>query len=196
VKKNTSNRRGSGLKKWLLPAVFFALLMAAAGFTLLQVRFPIRHLTIVEDHAGNFEPAFILAVIHAESTFRPHAVSRRGAMGLMQVMEETGEWVAQMMGIQDYETDMLFIPEYNIAIGSYFLNWLWHYYDGDVTLILSGYNAGIGNVNRWLQDERFSPDGKTLSYIPFPETRTYIERVKRRTQVYEWLLLLPRLNFE
>ena len=161
---------------------------------LVQVRFPIRYLDIVEAHAGNFEPAFILAVIHAESTFRPHVVSHRGAMGLMQVMEETGEWIAQMKGMQDYETDMLFVPEHNIAIGSYFLNWLWRYFDGDITLILSGYNAGMGNVNRWLLDERFSEDGQTLSYIPFPETHNYVKRVERNTQIYRWLLRINDLS--
>ena len=172
----------------LLSAVFFAILMVITGIILIQIRFPIRHLDVIEANAGNFEPAFILAVIHAESSFRPHVVSHRGAMGLMQVMEETGEWIANMMQISNYNVDMLFIPEYNIAIGTYFLNWLWRYFDGDITLILSGYNAGIGNVNRWLSDERFSYDGENLTYIPFPETRNYVARVKRNRVIYEWLL--------
>jgi len=182
-------------KKLLLTAVFFAILAAIALIILVQIRFPIRHLDVIKANAGEFEPAFIFAVIHAESSFRPHAVSHRGAMGLMQVMEPTGEWVADMMGIYNYEVDMLFIPEYNIAIGSYFLNWLWRYFDGDTTLILSGYNAGIGNVNRWLQDERFSQDGETLYYIPFPETRNYVKRVARNVIIYEWLLRLNSWRF-
>ena len=176
------------LRALLISAAIFAILLFVVAVILVQIRFPIRHFEIIEASAGNFEPAFIFAVIHTESSFRPYAVSHRGAMGLMQVMEETGEWVAGMMGIDDYDTEMLFIPEYNIAIGTYFLNWLWRYFDGETTLILSGYNAGIGNVNRWLEDERFSSDGKTLSYIPFPETRNYVQRVKRRTQIYEKLL--------
>ena len=182
------------MKKWLISAILFGILTLVVFITLIQIRFPIRHLDIIEANAGNFEPAFIFAVIHAESSFRPHAVSHRGAMGLMQVMEETGEWVAGMMGIYDYNTDMLFIPEYNIAIGTYFLNWLWRYFDGDVTLILSGYNAGIGNVNRWLNDEQFSYDGETLFYIPFLETRNYVQRVERRTEIYKWLLRVYSLT--
>ncbi|MCL2016792.1 MAG: lytic transglycosylase domain-containing protein [Defluviitaleaceae bacterium] len=163
-------------------------LLAAAGIFVVQLYFPIRHLEIIKQNAGNFEPAFILAVIHAESSFRPYVVSHRGARGLMQVMDETGEWVANMMNFEYYNAETLFIPEDNIAIGSYFLNWLWRYFDGDKTLILSGYNAGIGNVNRWLQDERFSEDGLTLSYIPFLETRNYIQRVQQRTWIYTQLL--------
>jgi len=176
------------MKKLLFSLILFLSLAAIAGFILVQTRFPIQHLETIEKHAGNFDPAFILAVIHAESSFRPQVVSHRGAMGLMQVMEETGEWVAQMMGMSDYYVGMLFEPERNIAIGCYFLNWLWRYFDGDKTLILSGYNAGIGNVRRWLQDERFSEDGETLSYIPFPETRNYVRRVEQRRILYDWLL--------
>ena len=180
-------------KKWLLMIVFFGALMMVAGVCLIQIRFPIRHLDVIKANAGNFEPAFILAVIHAESSFRPNVVSHRGAVGLMQIMEPTGEWIAQMIDIPEYDASMLFDPEINIIIGSYFLNWLWQYYDGNIQLILSGYNAGIGNVNRWLQDERFSEDGKTLSYIPFLETRNYVQRVMQRQRIYEWMLRINSL---
>ena len=176
------------IKRLIISVFLFGILMFIVGITLVQIRFPIRHLDVIEANAGNFEPAFILAVIHAESSFRPEVVSHRGAMGLMQIMEGTGIWLAELMGKTDFETSHLFIPETNITMGTYFLNWLWRYYDGDITLILSGYNAGIGNVNRWLGDERFSEDGKTLSYIPFWETRTYVQRVERNRQIYEWLL--------
>jgi len=176
------------MKKWWLTAGLFCGLVMVAGLVLMQIRFPIRHLDVIEANAGHLEPAFILAVIHAESSFRPYVVSHRDAMGLMQVTEATGAWIAEMIGMADYEVNMLFDPEVNIIIGSYFLNWLWYYYDGDETLILSGYNAGIGNVNRWLQDARFSVDGETLSYIPFLETRNYVQRVTQRTEIYRWML--------
>jgi len=181
------------MKKLWLTIVLFGLLLAIAGAAMISIRFPIRHLDVIEANAGNFEPAFILAVIHAESSFRTYVVSHRDAMGLMQVTEATGEWIANMMNMDDYETDMLFDPEVNIIIGSFFLNWLWDYYDGDKTLILSGYNAGIGNVNRWLHDERFSVDGETLHHIPFLETRNYVQRVEQRTEVYRWLLKIYRI---
>ena len=173
--------------------LFFLLLLWGAVAAvpvafLVYSHFPVRYMDIIQEHAGNLEPAFILAVIHAESTFRPQVVSHRGAMGLMQIMEPTGEWIAQMKGLEGFETYQLFTPEINIAIGVYFLNWLWHRYDGDITLILSGYNAGIGRVNEWLADYQFSYDGETLAHIPFPETRTYIQRVERNMIIYEWLL--------
>lgn len=174
--------------------IFFAILTGITGITLVHVRFPVRHLDVISEHKGNFDEAFILAVIHAESTFRPNAMSHRYAMGLMQVTEPTGEWLAELMGISDYDVSRLFEPELNIALGSYFLNWLWSRYDGDITLILSAYNAGPTRVNNWLQDERFSKDGQTLYYIPFPETREYVRRVNRNWQIYTWLLRLPWIN--
>jgi len=176
------------LKKLLLSAVFFTILALVVGAALVQTRFPVRHLDVIEKHAGNFDPAFILAVIHTESSFRPDAISRAGAMGLMQIMEPTGEWLAQMVGVDDYDKSLLFEPETNIILGTYFLNWLWYYFDGDKTLILSGYNAGIGNVRRWLGDDEFSKDGVTLSRIPFPETYNYVQRVGQRTQIYSVIL--------
>ena len=175
-------------KKILLSAVFFAILLIIVGVTLVQVRFPIKYLDVIEANAGNFEPAFILAVIHAESSFRADVTSPAGAMGLMQIMNPTGEWLADMMDISDYDRSMLFDPETNIIMGTYFLNWLWRYFDGDTTLILSGYNAGIGNVRRWLADEQFSDDGITLSHIPFPETYNYVRRVEQRSQIYAAML--------
>lgn len=187
-------KKTKNIKKWLLTISLFIILALAAGLALVQTRFPLSYLEFVEEHAGVFDPAFIMAVIHAESSFRYNVVSPRGAMGLMQVMEATGEEVAKRMGMNDFEVSMLFVPEYNIAIGSFYLNWLWQRFDGDLTLVLSAYNAGIGNVSRWLQDERFSDDGERLSYIPFLETRNYVQRVGQRQRIYAWLLRLDALT--
>ena len=180
-------------KKLLISVAFFSILMIVAFGTLVYIRFPIRYLDIIEDNAGNFDTAFILAIIHAESTFRPHVVSHRGAMGLMQVMEDTGEEMARRMGWPDFDADDLFVPADNIAIGSFYLNWLKSYLGEDITLILSGYNAGPGRVREWLADDRFSQDGQTLYYIPFPETRNYVARVKRNIVIYTWLLRIHSL---
>lgn len=180
-------------KKLMLSALFFIILMTVAIGVLISIRFPIKYLEIIEAHRGDFEPAFILAVIHAESSFRPHVVSHRGAMGLMQIMEDTGLEMSRRMNMPLYNVDELFIPAYNIAIGSFYLNWLKSYLGDDMTLILSGYNAGPGRVREWLLDERFSDDGYTLSFIPFPETRNYVQRVERNILIYEWLLRIYSL---
>jgi len=159
------------------------------------VRYPVRHLGTIEQHAGQLDSVFILAVIHAESSFRPGVVSHAGARGLMQVMPTTGEWLAapRFMDIPDFHEDMLFDPDFNIAMGAFFLNWLYDRFGGDTTLVLAAYNAGHNRVDQWLQADDFAYDGR-LKYIPFPETRNYVARVYRNRQIYEWLLRIPWMN--
>jgi len=145
---------------------------------------------IIEANAGEIDPTWILGVIHAESSFRPGVESHAGAQGLMQLMPTTAEWVAELMGKEDFDPETIWLPEVNIAMGSFYLNWLKRYYDGDLTLAITAYNAGLGRVNRWLADTEFSSDGMTLDTIPFNETANYLERVTRNQRIYEWILRL------
>jgi len=147
---------------------------------------------IIEEHAGEIDPTWILAIIMAESSFRPNAESHRGAQGLMQLMPATAEWVAELMNKTDFDPESIWLPEVNIAMGSFYLNWLKRYYNGDLNLAITAYNAGLGNVNRWLADTDFSSDGRTLDSIPFNETANYVDRVSFNQQVYMQLLRIRR----
>jgi len=171
--------------KILLVCTIIILLIAVA-ITAILTAFPIRHAEIIERHAqiNNLEPAFVAAVIHAESKFRPLAVSRADARGLMQITPPTGEWLAEHLRLEGFTTEHLFDIETNIKIGSYYLRRLLDQHNQDVRVALAAYNAGTGNVRRWLNDSQFSPDGTTLAYIPFGETRTYIERVLFNQRIY------------
>lgn len=151
--------------------------------------YPVRYMNLIQQHAGRLDAAFICAVIHTESKFRTEVRSNKGAAGLMQITEPTALWMATEMDLNHYNSNRIYEPEVNIAIGCFFLNWLMDYYDNDITLVLCAYNAGIGNVNRWLSDKRYSSDGKTLSDIPFQETEQYVVRVENNQRIYN--LLLP-----
>lgn len=103
------------------------------------------------------DPALVRAVIHAESAFRPSAKSKKGALGLMQLMPET----AKDMGVTDARS-----PEENIQGGVRYLAWLLEKNSGNTMLATAAYNAGPGTVERY----RGIP--------PYEETRTYVKRVK------------------
>ncbi|MCL1051323.1 lytic transglycosylase domain-containing protein [Shewanella abyssi] len=111
----------------------------------------------------SIEAALIRAVIHAESAFKPAALSRTGAQGLMQLMPVT----AKELGVTD-----AFKPSQNIAAGSRYLAQLLQRFDGDITLACAAYNAGASRVDQY----RGVP--------PFPETKAYVERVNILLQRY------------
>ncbi|MCL2372416.1 MAG: lytic transglycosylase domain-containing protein [Defluviitaleaceae bacterium] len=181
------------MKKFLAAVFVMAALATVALFMAVSIRFPIRYLEIIEANAGELETSLILAVIMAESSFRPQAQSHAGAQGLMQLMPSTAEWLAQLMGKTDFTPEDVWQPETNIAMGSFYLNWLLNNYNGNINIALAAYNAGQGRVNSWLSDSATSQDGINLDRIPFQETYNYLNRVRRNQRVYDILLRIRGL---
>jgi len=178
------------MKKWIIAAIF--ILSIIAFMLAISIRFPIRYLDIIKENAGELEPALILAVIMAESSFRPNAESHRGAQGLMQIMPATAEEISNHLGLIDFKAEDVWNPEINIKMGSFYLNRLTSLFSGNIDLALAAYNAGQGNVSRWLNDPEFSFDGETLDRIPFPETYNYLSRVRFNERIYRILLTVTR----
>ena len=146
---------------------------------------PLRHDDIIRQQARDkdLDPALIAAVIYEESRFRDQT-SHAGARGLMQITPETADAIAKHSGGTRFQQEDLADPQINIAYGSYYLRLLLDHYGGNETLAIAAYNAGIGNVDRWVS-EAGGPDGfKSSAHIPFPETRAYVENVMNRRQDY------------
>ena len=108
-------------------------------------------------------------------------------MGLMQVMPETGQWISQKMGREDYAQERLFEPEYNIRLGCWYLSYLDEKFGGDPVKVLAGYNAGPNRVIGWLENPEYSSDGKSLEKIPFAETDNYVKKVQQSYEIYRVL---------
>lgn len=132
------------------------------------------------------DPLLVLAVIRQESMYRADAVSWAGAMGLMQVMPATGADIARALG-RDYQANMLLDPETSIEFGAYYIAAMLRQFGGDLDRALAAYNAGAGNVHRWMA----MPGGRdpltfpaTITYI---ETRQYLTRVTNSYLTYRWL---------
>lgn len=122
----------------------------------------------------NVDGNLILAVIKAESNYRENVRSAKGAIGLMQIMPATAQFIAQKLG-EEYNENQLNDYRTNIRYGTYYLSYLSERFS-DTETKLAAYNAGEGNVKSWL--EKYSDDGKTLNQIPFKETEIYVAKVK------------------
>ncbi len=132
----------------------------------------------------DFEPEFICAVIHTESKFRADAESPAGARGLMQLMPETYGEIAYRKG-DDVELENMLVPQISIDYGVSYLRYLADTCNyGDIYTACAAYNAGPGNVNRWLESEEYSYDGITLHSTPYKETTQYMERIRKAQDMY------------
>lgn len=132
------------------------------------------------------DPLLIYAIIKAESNFDKDAVSNKGACGLMQLMDETAKEVAQN-SIIEYETGKtLYNPEQNIALGIVYFKDLQDYFKND-GLALAAYNAGIGNVDKWIKQGIIKEDGSDLENIPYKETNMYVRKILRDYKIYKKL---------
>ncbi len=122
---------------------------------------------------------YIYAVIKVESDFDPDAESRADAYGLMQITAAAYE---DMTG-EAATPERMLDTEQNINAGVKYIAYLYNMF-GDMNTAIAAYNAGLGNVSNWLSDPSYSSDGKTLSDIPFPETRNYVRRVNEALNTY------------
>ena len=182
--------------RWI--AIIAAVLLIALGIYYImnfpkdvqKISYPLLFETEIRREAGAFhlDPARVAAVIYCESTFRPDVVSSAGACGLMQIMPDTGRWLATKFEGLEYTDDMLFDPDTNIRLGCWYLNYLDERSGGDLTRATASYHAGQGTVDKWLQDDDISSDGTTLEAIPSAVTDTYVKRVLEAYEQYKELL--------
>ncbi|MBV9212338.1 MAG: lytic transglycosylase domain-containing protein [Actinobacteria bacterium] len=149
-----------------------------------ELTLPLHHADIIRQQARekNLDPALIAAVIFQETKFRPRT-SAAGAEGLMQILPSTAEFLARRThGITFVPSD-LSTPQVNISYGCYYLRYLTDHYGGNLTLAVAAYNAGLSNVDQWVA-RAGGPSRFTDSDIPFPETRAYVQSVRRHRRAY------------
>ena len=162
-----------------------------AAVILLLFMFLFPYAAIIRDEAvtHGLDPALVAAVIRVESNFRPDAVSRRGARGLMQVMPATAGYILERSGRQELNDleERLLNPRFNIELGTWYLAYLIDYYDGDITISLAAYNAGLGKVDRWLKDSTWDGTLDNSHQIPYAETKNYVQRVHYFWRYFRWM---------
>ncbi|MFW5952386.1 MAG: transglycosylase SLT domain-containing protein, partial [Gemmatimonadota bacterium] len=104
--------------------------------------FPFRDLVIPESQERGVDPHLVAGLIRRESAFNPTVTSGAGAVGLMQIMPQTGRALARAAGLDDYETGLLKQPEVNVHLGTRYFATMLDRFNGDLPLVLSAYNAG------------------------------------------------------
>ncbi|CAK7192150.1 Endo-type membrane-bound lytic murein transglycosylase A [Commensalibacter sp. Nvir] len=130
-----------------------------------------------------------LGVIRQESGFNPDIVSASNAYGLMQLLPSTAKQMAKELGLPPKmaNPNNLIIPENNITLGSAYLVKLMKQFNGSVPYTLAAYNAGPRRIKQWLT--QYTDDQNTIidwiEFIPYPETRNYVQRVIENTMIYQ-----------
>jgi soluble lytic murein transglycosylase len=141
------------------------------------------------------EKALVHSIIRQESEFNPTAKSGAGATGLMQLMHPTAKQIGRKIN-RPVTADSLKNPDTNVALGSNHLDQLIKQYKGSYVLAIAAYNAGGGNVNKWIKKNgdprKFKRVDQVVAWIesiPFVETRGYVQYVLSNLQIYRNLLL-------
>lgn len=173
---------------WTVAGFAILFLCFALIFAYYRVKYPLKFKNEIQLASVEFgvEEKLIASVINVESSFSVNAVSSKGAIGLMQVLPSTAAWVSLTNSEFENEVDLeqLSNPQTNIRIGTCYIKYLLNKFN-DVNVALCAYNAGEGVVSTWLKDGEISPDGKTLSKIPYLETKNYIEKIQKNLKIYE-----------
>jgi len=182
------------LKKLITIIIIIAICIGLANYFNIKERiykliYPIDYSEYVEKYTDEYDvdKLLIYSIIKAESNFNPEAKSQSDAIGLMQVVEATAVETAKELGHDDISEDNLYEPELNIQIGVKYFTKLLNLYDDNMNLAIIAYNAGIGNVDKWIENKTIKEDGSDLENIPYTETRNYVKKILRDYEIYKKL---------
>jgi soluble lytic murein transglycosylase len=147
-------------------------------------------ITASAERAG-VDPMLVAGLIRQESVFQRDAVSRAGAVGLMQVLPTTGRLVARQQKLR-YSRAKLFDPEFNLRLGTGHLADLVNSL-GSLEAALAAYNAGVHRVAAWTAGQKYAEPAEFVESIPFTETREYVQIVMRNAEIYRGLYTGARI---
>ena len=119
-------------------------------------------------------PALVIGLMRQESRFEAQIRSRSGAIGLMQIMPDTGSWIANKKGVNSYNLDR---PEDNINFGTWYLDYTHSRFSDNSMLAVASYNAGPGAIGRWVESRGLGDPDEFVNNIPYDETRDYVSKV-------------------
>lgn len=152
-----------------------------------ELIYPIKYKKEIHNTSNeyNIDPLFIASIIRVESNFKLDLVSTKNAMGVMQIMPKTADWIIQTADSPNLSKDKIMDAGVNIHMGGWYLNALYVEFKpyihnkpvrDQISLLSAAYNAGPGNVRKWLNEQIWDGNFENIEEIPFGETRHYITR--------------------
>ena len=183
------------LKKIKLLIIFVIIVVLIIFFTIITLKkfiYKIDYLDIIEEHTSEFnvDPYLVLSVIKAESGFNKEATSKKGACGLMQLIDTTAkETYENLNNGEELEDGKIYDEKTNIILGTKYLSDLIKRYNGNYYIAIVAYNAGIGNVDKWIENGIINQnfDYESIKNIPFSETKKYTKNVINNYKIYKFL---------
>lgn len=177
------------IKLLILAAAIVFLLGGCDAESVSKLSFPTDFKSVVIKYSAenNLDPYIVYGVIKRESKFIHDAESGKGAKGLMQLTEATAQWTAEYINMDNFDAENISDPAVNIRLGCAYFAHLLEVYNGNTELALSAYNAGMGNVNTWLEEGILNKEAVDISQIPYEETREYVKDVLSYSEKYRQL---------
>lgn len=183
-------------QKWQWDQIAIVTLVKADYWDDLALRFPVKYLDAVQHNASRqtIDAALILGLMRQESMLDENARSAVGALGLMQIMPDTGKQMAHQLKETWQLESSLFNPSTNIKYGSHYYKQLLLRFGGHFALAMAAYNAGPNRVIKWLPTDRAMPADIWIEIIPYKETRKYVASVLSYTTIYQQRMQLNPLK--
>ena len=174
------------MKGWALLIIFLVILLHKP---ILRILFVLDYGSqiAVYSRMNQVNPAMIGAIIFVESRFNTEARSHKGALGLMQIMPQTGVWVADQLMWKGFSSRDLLDPDKNLKIGIWYIAYLKRQYKQNDYLALASYNAGSKYVSKWLETGIWDGDSVKVDQIPFQETKRYLIKIMILKKIYHYL---------
>lgn len=175
-------------KRYVLFGVLLVILVTSLGSRqILKWMYPLYHYDVIEQNALTFQvdPMLVAAIVRVESKFNENNVSHAGAIGLMQLMPETAQWIADQSGLAYSSPEDLAKPNTNIRLGSWYVSYLEKRFEGNRVAALAAYNSGPSRVEKWLKEGTWDGTIEHLEQLPVGETRHFVQRVLYNYERYK-----------
>ena len=156
---------------------------------LLRMLYPLHYKDLINKHATKYkiDPFFVSSMIREESRYNPSVISPAGARGLMQIMPQTGRYISKQIKMKPFHQEMLFRPEVNIQLGTWYMKNLMTKFGNSMELTSGAYNGGANRIKRWQKNLKTTDIEEFIEEIPIDETRRHIKKVIDSYRIYKRL---------